>query len=111
MHFAFEANVDAFALEDLEDRRRHVLVLAANQPIAHLDDGDLAAEAPEHLAELEADVAAADDDEMLGDEVDVHHRAVGEERHVVEPGHGGNERAAADVDEDALGGEPVGPDA
>ena len=45
---------------------------------AHLDDGDLAAEAAEHLAELEADVAAADDDEMLGEEVELHHRAVGQ---------------------------------
>ncbi len=31
---------------------------------AHLDDGDLAAEAAVHLRELEPDIAAADDDQM-----------------------------------------------
>ena len=91
MHFAFEPDVDALGLEDLADRRGDVLVFALDQAIAHLDDGDLAAEAAEHLPELEPDVAAADDDEVLGDEVDVHHRAVGEERHLVDAGHVGND--------------------
>ena len=41
---------------------------ASSRPIsadAHLDDGDLAAEAAEHLAELEPDVAAADDHQVF----------------------------------------------
>ena len=36
------------------------------------------AEAPVHLAELEPDVAAADDDQVLGQKVDIHHRRIGE---------------------------------
>ena len=46
------------------------LRLRADQARTLLDDGDLRAEAAIHLAELEADVAAADDDQMLGQKVD-----------------------------------------
>ena len=52
------------AFEDVGDRGRDVLVLARDQARRHLDDRDLAAEAAEHLREFEADVAAADDDQM-----------------------------------------------
>ena len=51
-------------------------------------DRDLAAEAPEHLRELEPDVAAADDHQMSRDEIDVHHRAVGQIVDLIEPRHG-----------------------
>ena len=73
-HSAFEPHVDALGLEDLLHRLRDVLVLARDQARRHLDDGDRAAEAAEHLPELEADVAAADHDQVLRHEVDVHHR-------------------------------------
>ena len=43
-----------------------VRVFAAQEAIALLDDGDVAPEAAKHLPELEPDIAAADDDEMLG---------------------------------------------
>ena len=76
-----------------------------DQPRRLLDDGDLGAEAPEHLRELEADVAAADDDEMPGHAIERQHRGVGEKRHVVNAGHVGNERATADVDEDPRRGQ------
>ena len=64
-----------------------------------------------HLRELEADVAAADDDQMLGHAVERQHRRVGEERHVVDARHVGHERAAADVDEDARRGQQLVADA
>ena len=51
--------------EDRLDRRRHVVVLARDEPRRHLDHRDPAAEAPVHLREFEADVAAADDDQVL----------------------------------------------
>ena len=41
-------------------------VLAGDQPRRHLDHGDLGAEAAVHLRELQPDVAAADDDQVLG---------------------------------------------
>ncbi len=39
-------------------------VLAGQQPVGALDEGDLGAESPEHLGELAADVASADDEQM-----------------------------------------------
>ena len=98
-----EPHFQAFRFQDLLHRLRDVFVLAADEPRAHLDDRNAAAEAPVHLAELEADVAAADEQEMLRHEVDVHHRDVGEVGHLIEAGHLGHQRPAADVDEDLPG--------
>ena len=42
---------------------------------ALLDHRDLGSEAAEHLGEFQPDIAAADDDQMLGQEVELHHRA------------------------------------
>ena len=80
---------------------RDVLVLARDQPRTLLDDRHLGAEAAVHLREFEADVAAADDDQMPRQRVELQDRAVGQRRHVVDAGHVGNARAAAHIDEDA----------
>ena len=37
-----------------------------------MNNGDAAAESPEHLAKLEPDVAAAEDDQMLGNFLQFH---------------------------------------
>jgi hypothetical protein len=42
----------------------------------HLDDSDVAAEAPVHLREFQSDIAAAHNDQMTRNKVDSHHRAV-----------------------------------
>ena len=93
---------DALVAQDVAHALRYFVVFARDDPRALLDDGDLRAEAPVHLAEFEPDVAAADDDQMLGQEVDVHHRRVGEIRSSCEARHRRHQRAAADVDEDLL---------
>ena len=93
MHFAFEPDVDAFALQDFLDGRRHIFILALNQARPHLDDRDLASESPEHLPELQPDIAAAHDDQMLGKKIDVHHRAVGEVFDLLESRHLRHDRA------------------
>ena len=49
------------------------------------------AEAPVHLRELEADVAAADDDEMPRHAVERQDRRVGQKRHVVHAGQVGHD--------------------
>ena len=89
-------------LDDLPDRGRHVFVLAADEPRPHLDDRDLGAEAPKHLTEFETDVTAADGDQVPREKVHRHHRAVGENVDLAKPRHVGNERPAADVDEDLV---------
>ncbi len=67
----------------------------------------LTAKAAIHLPELQPDVAAANDDQMFGQEIDVYHGRVGEVGDLVETGHGRDDSAAANVDEDLLGGETV----
>ena len=56
---------DALRFQDVAHRLRHVLVLAADQPRTLLDDRHLRAEATIDLTELQADVAAADDHQVL----------------------------------------------
>ena len=95
-----EVEGHAFALQDLLHLGRDLAVLAGDQAVAVLEHGHARAEAPVHLGELEADVAAADDQQVLGQEVDRHHRGVVEHRHVGDAFPGRQDRAAADVDED-----------
>ena len=56
-----EPNIYAFAFENLLDRRGDIFVIAGDQPIALLDNGDTTPEPPVHLSELEPDVTSADD--------------------------------------------------
>ena len=58
-----------------------------DQARPHLDDGDFASESPEHLPELQPDIAAAHDDQVPGKKINVHHRAVGEVLDLIEAGH------------------------
>src|SRR5438270_870495 len=60
--FGAGAHGDAFALKDLADRLRDVLILAADETRCHFDDRHPGAEPPVYLREFEADIAAADDD-------------------------------------------------
>jgi hypothetical protein len=96
------AHRDAFVFQEAPDLRGHILVLAADQARAHLHHRDARAEAAEHLRELQADVAAADHDEVLGHEVDVHHRDVGEIGHRFDSRHLRHARPPTDVEEDFL---------
>ena len=78
MHSAFRRTVDAFRFQNLLDGCGDVFVLVRDQARAFLDDGDFAAEAAEHLPELQADVAAADDHQVARQDVELDHGAVGE---------------------------------
>ena len=103
MAVASSSIVDALVLEDLLDGGRNVLVLTGCQPRPLLDDGDLGTEAPVHLGELERDVAAADDDEMFRQRVQVEDSDVGHVVDVGEPRHVRHHGPAADVEEDLVG--------
>ncbi len=95
-------HVDAFGLQDLLDGGRDILVLAGRQPRPLLDDRHVSAEPAVHLRELQCDVAAADDDQMLWHSVEFEDADI---RHVVdvgEPRHIGRHRPAADVEEDLV---------
>ncbi|BBY76830.1 hypothetical protein MPRF_37290 [Mycolicibacterium parafortuitum] len=98
-----EHHRDALVFEDVLDRRGDVLVLPRGQPGPLFDDRDLGAEAPIHLGELQRDIAAADDHQMLGDHVEVEDPDVGQVVDVAEARDARRHRAAADVEEDAVG--------
>src|SRR5262245_30020741 len=97
-----DAYGDALLLQDAAQGGGDVLVLARDEPRAALQDRDLAAEAPVDLPELEADVAAADDDQVRRQLVERQEARVVEVRDALHPGHLGPGRARPDVDEDPL---------
>src|SRR6202030_2334041 len=101
-----QANLDPFGLENVLDGGRHILVFVLDEPRTHLDNRDVAAEAPEHLPELEADVAASDDDQVAGQKIDVHHRTVGEVRDFADPVQRRYRSPPAGIDENPRSGEP-----
>jgi hypothetical protein len=102
-----QAHVDLLAGENLLDGRGHIFVFPRHQARPHLENRNLASKAPEHLAEFQADIAAADNDQVFGQKVDGHHGTVGEIRDLVQSGHFRHDGAPAHVDEDPPGGEPV----
>jgi len=102
-----EADFDAFALEDVEYGGGDVFVFVEDEAFGALDDGDLGAEAAVHLAELDADVAAADDDEVFRDGVERKKAGVGEVGDFVYAGEVGDRGATANVEEDLFGFEEV----
>ena len=69
--FRIKAHGDALGFEYLLNRGRHILVLARNQPRRHSPPRSPRAEAAVHLREFEADIAAADDDQMLRQRVEL----------------------------------------
>ncbi len=101
--FGAQSDLDALVLQDPFDRRGHVLVVAANEAIAHLDHRDPAAETAVHLRELETDVAAADDDQVLGKKVELHHARACQIIDTVNARKVGHVGAGARVDKDPVG--------
>ena len=101
-HASADNDVDSFGAEDPFQRLRDVGVLAVEQMRPSLHHRHRRSETPEHLRELASDVSAADDDEVLGQRLQLHHAPV------VEPGEGGKPldfrrcRPDADVDDEDL---------
>ena len=62
----FSAHDDAYRFEDLANRLRHVGIFARGQARTPLDHGHLGTEATVPRGELETDVAAAHDHQVLG---------------------------------------------
>ncbi len=98
-----QVDVDALGLEDVLDGGGDVLVLARGQPRTLLDDGDPRTEPAIHLGELERDVTAADDHQMLGQDVEVEDADVGEVVDVGQPRDVRYHGPATDVEEDPVG--------
>ena len=61
----FEQDLDAILLEQLAHFSGNVGILAAQELLPVLHDGDSAAETAKHLAEFQTDVAAAKNQQMF----------------------------------------------
>src|SRR6266436_9819225 len=72
--FSAQTDLDTFAFENCFDVFGNVFVFAVNQPRPPLHNSHLTPEAAIHLSKLQSHIAAADDDQVLGQEVHVHHR-------------------------------------
>src|SRR5262247_2871893 len=60
-----EQDLDAVLAHDFRDPVGHILIFASEQLRTALDDRHAAAEAPKHLPEFEADIAPAQNQQML----------------------------------------------
>ena len=74
IHFAFSRIVYAFSLQDFAHSLGNVFVFPSNQARSHFHNRDFAPEAAIDLGELQPNITSPNDDEMLGQEIDVHHR-------------------------------------
>ncbi len=97
-----QAHLDTFALENILHRRRYILILTRYETRRLLQHRHAAAEAAVHLRKLQADVAAADHHQMLGQSIHIHNARVREVRHVLQRRPVRHEWTAADVNEDFL---------
>src|SRR6266567_4390290 len=70
--FSAQTDLNAFAFENCFDVFGNVFVFTVNQPGPPLHNSHLTPEAAIHLSKLQSHIAAADDDQVLGQEVHVH---------------------------------------
>src|SRR4051812_37182335 len=102
--FGVEPEADAFGFQSLLDGHGDVSSSTLYQARPHLHDSNVASQPAKDLPELQPHVTAAHNDQSLWNEVDVHHRVVGDILDVLDPGHRRHGCAPTDVDEDLIGG-------
>ncbi len=79
-------NLDPLVTAEMLDRVGDVRVLAVDQCAVPFDDGHATAEASERLRQFEADVAAAEDDQVFRELVQLQGLDVGQRASLREPG-------------------------
>ncbi len=100
------ADHDAFLGQDLPNAGDDVGVLFVDDLVEHFHHDDLAAETPEELRELDADVAAAEDQKRGGKGILVQERYVVEESVLHEPFDRWDGGPGAGGDDDVVRGQP-----
>ena len=101
-------DVDVFVAEELLKGFGDVRVFPVEEAGIALDDGDAGTETAHGLGELEADVASAGDEEMLGEGVEFEGLDMGERLGFGEAGDGIDGGTGAGVNEDLWRGECAG---
>src|SRR4030095_16521933 len=101
--FRIQLNMYPLGLYDFAHSLGDIFVFTSNQARAHLHNRDFAAEAPVDLTEFQSDGNSSYDDEMIGHEVDIHDRGVGEKWNIMDPWHLGNRSASTYIDVNVVG--------
>ena len=97
-----QQETNAFGFQGFRQFGGHVGVLAGKDLAAAVDDRDLAAKAPEHLAKLQADVTTAQHEQVFRHFAQLHDAGVGQVIDRLEARQVGDVRARSGVDEDSL---------
>src|SRR5205807_4954399 len=105
LDLGFHEHFHPILAQDLRHFLGDIGILAGQQLLPPLHDRHPAAEPAEHLPELEPDVAAAHDQEVLGNLAQIHDRRRVQGGNAVEAGHRGLGRPGPRVNEDEVGGE------
>src|SRR5262249_46202152 len=100
--FSLGTDGNAFLSQDSGDCLGDFRVFPPDQARTLLDDGHFAAEPPVDLGKLQPDVAAANDDEMPRQDLEVEDRGVGQKGNLVDARHVRNGGATTHIDEDPL---------
>ncbi len=109
--FGVQAHGDPLGLQDGLDGGGDVRILPPDQARGLFHHRHPGAEAAIHLGEFQADIAAADHHQVTGQNVQLQHADIGQERDLVHPRHVGDKGAPADVQEDPFGGQQLVVDA
>src|SRR5262249_38499201 len=102
-----QSDADVFALDNLLDSRRYVLVFMLNQSLSHLNDSYFTAKTAVHLPKFQTDVAASHNNQVLGKEIDVHHGTVVKIFDLFQSLHLRGGRASTDVNKNSFSREPL----
>ena len=78
---------DAFILEELRHGFGNILVLAVEQAIIALHDGDTAAQTTHRLGKFQPDIAATENQQMFRDDVELQRFDMSERRGLGETGY------------------------
>ena len=92
--FRIQPDVYALSLEDLAHGLGNVFILSPNQARPHFHYRDFAPEPAIDLGKLQPNITSADNDEMTGENINVHEGGVGEEWGSWIPGMSGIEARA-----------------
>src|SRR5207247_11184486 len=97
-----QREMNALLFEDLSQFPGNFRVLAWQNLVAMMDDCHAAAEAPEHLPELESDVPSANHQQVIGDVFQLHDGGVCKIAGRFKSLDAGNGGTRARIDEDSL---------
>jgi hypothetical protein len=96
---------DALAGQHLQQCGRDIGIFSAGEPRPRLDYRHSAAEPAIGLRQFQSDIAAADDDEVVGQSIELERLDIGQRLGGSEPRNLRDRRARADIDRDTIAGQ------